>query len=77
MMELVEKRESNEEEEKKLLIGGCMDGTIVIFDWENDKNNGAIVFSLQVLFFVENYFCIFDLTDLNQYRKYVLTKNSK
>lgn len=48
MMELAEKRDSSEEEEKKLLIGGCMDGTIVIFDWENDTKNGALVFSLQV-----------------------------
>ena len=48
MLELVEKREASLEEEKKLLIGGCMDGTIVIFDWENDAKRGGIVFSLQV-----------------------------
>ena len=39
---------SSKENEKKLLIGGCIDGTIVIFDWENEEKNGSIVFSLQV-----------------------------
>ena len=31
-----------------LLIGGCADGTLVIYEWEDKRNEGEIVFSLQV-----------------------------
>ena len=31
-----------------LLIGGCADGTLVIYEWEDKQNEGEIAFSLQV-----------------------------
>ena len=31
-----------------LLIGGCADGTLVIYEWEDKQKEGEIVFSLQV-----------------------------
>lgn len=33
--------------DKVMLFGGSNDGTIVLYDWMDDENNGTIVFSLQ------------------------------
>lgn len=41
-------RSKKENIEQKLLIGGCADGTIVVFNWKEDEKAGKIVFSLQV-----------------------------
>ena len=37
-----------EEKETRLLIGGLMNGSIVIFNWRNDQKKGCVIFSLQV-----------------------------
>ena len=34
--------------ERTLLLGGCVDGTIVVFDWQNEKNPGKVSFLIEV-----------------------------
>jgi len=45
------KTESGSGSEKRLLIGGCIDGTLVVFDWRDDARKGRVTFSLQVVLY--------------------------
>ena len=36
--------------DRTLLIGGCEDGSIVVFKWRGKKDHGKISFSIEVIF---------------------------
>jgi len=34
--------------DRTLLLGGCIDGTLVVYDWQNKKKPGSISFLIEV-----------------------------
>ena len=34
--------------DRTLLLGGCVDGYIVVFDWQDKKNPGKVSFEIEV-----------------------------
>jgi len=34
--------------DRTLLLGGCVDGMIVVFDWQNEKAPGKVSFQIEV-----------------------------
>ena len=38
----------NDTNDRTLLLGGCVDGYIVIFDWKDKKNPGKVIFKIEV-----------------------------
>jgi len=36
--------------DRNLLLGGCVDGMIVVFDWQNDSTPGKVSFQIEVRF---------------------------
>ena len=34
--------------DRTILLAGCMDGTIVVFDWQNEKKHGTVSFQIEV-----------------------------
>ena len=36
--------------DRTILLGGCMDGKLVVFDWQNKKKPGTISFQIEVCF---------------------------
>ena len=41
--------------DRTILLGGCIDGTIVVYDWQNKKKPGSISFLIEVRFCVRLY----------------------
>ena len=37
--------------DRTLLLGGCVDGMIVLFDWQNENTPGKISFKIEVRFY--------------------------
>ena len=36
--------------DRTLLLGGCVDGSIVVYDWQNEKAPGRVSFQIEVSF---------------------------
>lgn len=34
--------------DRTLLLGGCVDGMIVVFDWQNESSPGKVSFKIEV-----------------------------
>ena len=34
--------------DRNLLLGGCVDGAIVVFDWQNESSPGKLSFKIEV-----------------------------
>ena len=47
----VPRKEEQSSYDRTILLGGCMDGTIVVFDWQNEQKPGSISFQIEVWFF--------------------------
>ena len=41
--------------DRTLLLGGCVDGHIVVFDWKNKKNPGKVVLRIEVIVTYTSY----------------------
>ena len=41
--------------DRTLLLGGCVDGYIVVFDWKDKKNPGKVIFKIEVTTWLLHY----------------------
>ena len=40
--------------DRTLLLGGCVNGMIVLFDWQNEKTPGKVTFQIEVRLLVKD-----------------------